>query len=245
MSFKQKIDNFYGVTAKGSSFKVEIIAGIATFLAMAYILIVNPNQILYQGTSDIRWASIFIATAFGAIIGTLLMSIYAKMPIAQASGMGLNAMLGTIIGGGIGAYSIYKFEYSLPNALLLVFISGIVFVLLSIIPIGKNKETGKFITLREKIFDGIPDTIKKSISVGIGFFIAFIGLQNAGAVQTNPYTLVQFVDFKPMFLGQTTTEVNGVTTLLPWVTTLVSFIGLIMICLFVHFKKKGAVIYGI
>ena len=245
MSFKQKIDNFYGVTSKGSSFKVEIIAGIATFLAMAYILIVNPNQILYQGTSDIRWASIFIATAFGAIIGTLLMSIYAKMPIAQASGMGLNAMLGTIIGGGIGAYSIYKFEYSLPNALLLVFISGIVFVLLSIIPIGKNKETGKFITLREKIFDGIPDTIKKSISVGIGFFIAFIGLQNAGAVQTNPYTLVQFVDFKPMFLGQTTTEVNGVTTLLPWVTTLVSFIGLIMICLFAHFKKKGAVIYGI
>ena len=93
-SFKERLDRFWGVSAHGSSFKVEIIAGIATFLAMSYILIVNPNQILYAGSADTRWSSIFIATAFGAVIGTLLMSVYAKMPLAQAPGLGLNSMVG-------------------------------------------------------------------------------------------------------------------------------------------------------
>ena len=88
---KEKLNSFFKVSESGSSFKVEIIAGIATFLAMSYILIVNPNQILYAGAADSRWPSLFIATAFGAIIGTLLMSLYAKMPLAQASGMGLNS----------------------------------------------------------------------------------------------------------------------------------------------------------
>ena len=97
-SFKERMNRFWNVTALGSSFKVEIIAGIATFLAMSYILVVNPNQILYAGTNDPRWSSLFIATAFGAILGTLLMSIYAKMPLAQAPGMGLNSMLGGVIG---------------------------------------------------------------------------------------------------------------------------------------------------
>ena len=176
--FKEKLDNFWGISKLGSSFKVEIIAGIATFLAMSYILIVNPNQILYAGSSDPRWSSIFIATAFGAVIGTLLMSVYAKMPLAQASGMGLNSAMGSVIGGGVGAFA-YGFTYSLSNALFLVLISGILFIILSIVPIGKSKETGRWITLREKIFDGMPDCIKKSIPVGIGLFITFIGLQNA------------------------------------------------------------------
>ena len=112
---KEKFDVFFGIKESGSSFKVEIIAGIATFLAMSYILIVNPNQILYGGSSDPSWASLFIATAFGAIIGTLLMSLYAKMPLAQASGMGLNSTLGGVIGGGLGFYA-YNIEYSLANA---------------------------------------------------------------------------------------------------------------------------------
>lgn len=102
-NFKNKVDKFYGVSEKGSSFKVEIIAGIATFLAMAYILIVNPNNILFAtGINDPRWSSIFIATAFGAVIGTLLMSILAKMPLAQAPGLGLNSAIGGLIGGGAG-----------------------------------------------------------------------------------------------------------------------------------------------
>ena len=119
--FKAKIDSFFGITQKGSSFKIEIIAGIATFLAMAYILTVNPNNILFETkTDDARWASIFIATAFGAIIGTLLMAFLSKMPLAQAPGLGLNAMVSGLLGGGLIGYSL-----SFGSAMLLVFISGV------------------------------------------------------------------------------------------------------------------------
>lgn len=240
-SFKQRLDEFWGVSSKGSSFKVEIIAGIATFLAMAYILTVNPNQILYGGSSDPRWASIFIATAFGAILGTILMSVYAKMPLAQAPGMGLNSTLGSVIGGGIGLYA-YTFSYSLANALLLVFISGVLFLVLSIVPIKKDKTTGKWITLREKIFDGMPASIRKAIPVGIGLFIAFIGMQNAKIITDNQYTLVQFVDFTEIFKGKLTDETGAA---LPYAHALVALISFFVIVILSKFKVKGSVIYGI
>ena len=240
-SFKQRIDQFWGITAKGSNFKVEIIAGIATFLAMAYILTVNPNQILYGGTGDARWASVFIATAFGAIIGTLLMSLYAKMPLAQAPGMGLNSTLGGVIGGGVGAFA-YNYSYSLSNALLLVFISGVLFLVLSILPIKKDKTTGKWITLREKIFDGMPECIRKAIPVGIGMFIAFIGMQNARMIVTNQYTLVEFADFTKLFTGHLTAPEGH---LYDYVYASVAVISLASIAILSHYKVKGAVIYGI
>ena len=238
---KEKLDNFWGISKLGSSFKVEIIAGIATFLAMSYILIVNPNQILYAGSADPRWSSIFIATAFGAVIGTLLMSVYAKMPLAQASGMGLNSALGSIIGGCVGKYA-YEYTYSLSNALLLVFISGVLFLLLSIVPIGKSKETGQWITLREKIFDGMPYCIRKAIPVGIGLFIAFIGLQNAKIVGANEYTLLEFVDLTKVFSGSLT-DTKG--ELLPYTYAIVGLVSFISIAILAHFKIKGAVIFGI
>ena len=120
-----KLDSFFDVSKRNSSVKIEIFAGLTTFLAMAYILIVNPNNILWGGTSDPRFASVFIATALGAFIGTLLMALLAKMPLAQAPGMGLNATVGTIVGGALG------FGFSYGNAMALVFISGIIFLLLS------------------------------------------------------------------------------------------------------------------
>lgn len=240
-SFKERMDRFWNVTALGSSFKVEIIAGIATFLAMSYILVVNPNQILYAGTNDPRWSSLFIATAFGAILGTLLMSIYAKMPLAQAPGMGLNSMLGGVIGGGVGAFS-YSIHYSLAQALFLVFISGVLFLLLSVIPISKNKLTGKFITLREKIFDGMPECIRKAIPVGIGLFIAFIGLQNAKIISANQYTLVEFVDLTKVFTGKLH-DADG--NLYNYTYAIVGLISFIAIAILSHYKIKGAVIYGI
>ena len=97
-----KLDNYFEVSKRKSSIKIEIFAGITTFLAMAYILTVNPTNILWDGTLDPRFSSVFIATALGAFIGTLLMALLAKMPLAQAPGMGLNAMIGTIIGGAMG-----------------------------------------------------------------------------------------------------------------------------------------------
>lgn len=240
-SFKQRLDDFWGISKNNSSFRVEIIAGIATFLAMAYILTVNPNQILYASTSDSRWASLFIATAFGAIVGTLLMSLYAKMPFAQASGMGLNSTVGGVIGGGVGAFG-YVHEYSLANALLLVLISGVIFLLLSIVPIGKNKETGSMITLREKIFDGMPKAVRTAIPVGIGFFIAFIGFQNAKIISGNPYTLVSFVDLTKIFSGSLH---DATGALYDYTYAIVALVGFTAICVLSHFKVKGAVIYGI
>lgn len=240
-SFKQRLDAFFKISASGSSFKVEIIAGIATFLAMAYILTVNPNQILYAGSSDPRWASLFIATTFGAIIGTLLMSVYAKMPFAQAPGMGLNSILGGIIGGGIGSYS-YAYEYSLANALLLVFISGLAFLIFSIVPVGRDKKTGQLVNLREKIYEGMPDCLRKSIPVGIGFFIAFIGLQNAKIVVDNKHTLLQFVDFTKIFSGSLTDAEGNLYNYAYAIVGLVSFFAIVTLS---RFKVKGAVIFGI
>ena len=228
--FKAKLDNFFGISASGSSIKIEIIAGIATFLAMVYILVVNPNNILYGGTADPRWSSVFIATAFGAVIGTLLMALLAKMPLAQAPGLGLNSAVGALVGGAAGIV------FPLGTALLLVFISGIIFLVLSIVPCGRNKKTGALMSLREKIFDGIPKPIRIAIPVGIGLFIAFIGLQNAKIIIDNPYTLVGLVKFNNISDYQT----GG-----PAAQAVVCITALIIIGVLSHFKVKGAVIIGI
>ena len=122
--FKKKKQNkfvSFFMNGRDSTVKIEIFAGIATFLAMAYILTVNPNNILWGGTADPRFSSVFIATALGAFIGTMLMALLAKMPLAQAPGMGLNAIVGTVVGGAMG------FSFSYGNAMMLVFVSGIIF----------------------------------------------------------------------------------------------------------------------
>ena len=232
----KKIDSFWGISSKGSSIKIEIFAGIATFLAMAYILTVNPNSIIEGGIEDIRWASVFISTAIGAVIGTLLMAFLAKSPLAQASGMGLNSMVGGILGGSFG------FAFSFGNAMLLVFISGIAFLILSVIPCGRDKITGKKISLREKIFDVMPNAIKKSITVGIGLFIAFIGFQNASLVQTHPGTMLQFVDLSS---SNAWLAPNGLPGVGAAREAMVALFGLIIISILSHYKVKGAVIIGI
>ena len=225
-----KFDSFFGITSRKSTTRIEIFAGLTTFLAMAYILIVNPNNILWGGVSDPRFSSVFIATALGAFIGTLLMAILARMPLAQAPGMGLNAMIGTIVGGAMG------FAYSYGNAMAIVFISGVIFLLLSFIPCGRNKRTGKLLSLREKIFEGIPVSIRTSISVGIGLFIAFIGLQNASIITDNQFTLLQMVDFNNYDLW-----VPGGAAC----SAIVCLFGLLVIGVLSHYKVKGSVIIGI
>lgn len=207
---------------KQTSVRTEVVAGIVTFLAMAYILTVNPNQILYAGTADPRWSSLFIATAFGAIIGTLLMAFLAKMPLAQASGMGLNSLVGSIIGGGIGAYA-YGFSFSLGQAFLMVLISGLVFLLLSVISV-KGK------TVREMVFDGMPVPVRSAISVGIGLFIAYIGFQNAGVIVSNQYTQIALADF---------TDWGSCKP------AIVALIGLFLIAILDKMNVKGSVILGI
>ena len=224
-----KFDKFFGVTKFGSSIRTEIIAGLVTFLAMCYILVVNPDNLVGGGSP--LWASVFIATAFGAIIGTLLMALFAKMPFAQAPGLGLNSMLFTLIAG----YLVTGKEYSFGAAMLLVLISGVFFLIVSLVPIKKDKDSGKWITLRELIFDGMPATIRKGISVGIGLFIAFIGLQK-GLIVDSPYTLVDLVPFNNPDAG----ALGGICC-----NAIVILFGLFVITILSHFKVKGAIIIGI
>ena len=214
----------YDPKEKQTNVKTEIIAGIVTFLAMCYILTVNPNQILYAGTADGRWSSLFMATAFGAVIGTLLMAFLSKMPLAQASGMGLNSLVGSIIGGGVGAFA-YGFDFTIGQAFLMVLISGFAFLLLSVITI-KGK------TFRELVFDGMPVAVRSAISVGIGLFIAYIGFQNAGVIVANQYTQVALVDFTVWGTGTAK-------------TACVALIGLFLIAILDKFEVKGSVIIGI
>ena len=222
---KNKLDKMFQISKNKSNLKTEIFAGFAVFLATAYILTVNPNNILVNGASDPRWASVFIATALGAAIGSLLMAFLAKMPLIQAPGMGINALVGGIIGGSAG------FSYSFGNALFLIFISGIIFLLFSYVKIGKNK-----IPLRERIFDGIPKSIRIAISVGIGLFIAFIGLKNSGIINGNQFTLVEMVKFSNPELWQ-----SGGQAL----KAIVTLFGLLVMTILSHYKVRGSVIYGI
>lgn len=232
--------DFFGIKKAGSSVKVEIFAGIATFLAMSYILTVNPNQMLRFNVNDPKWSSVFLATALGAIVGTLLMAFLAKMPYAQASGMGLNSMVGTIVGASVGI------SYSFGNAMLIILIDGILFLLVSIIPIGRDKKTKKLITLREKIFDGMPKTVRTAITVGIGLFICYIGFQNAHVINANQFTLTEFVNLasKDAWAPITYSE-DGVLLTGTARFAIVALFGLFVIAVLDYFKVKGAVIIGI
>ena len=233
---------------KQTSVRTELIAGVVTFLAMAYILTVNPNQ-LFTSTASAYWSSAFIATAIGAVIGTLLMAFVAKMPLAQASGMGLNSMLGGMIGGWSG----YNAKFTPGQAFFLVLISGLVFLALSLIKI-KGK------TFRELVFDGMPVSVRSAISVGIGLFIAYIGFQNAGIIVTNNFTQVGLVDFTNW--GEqivnngsitwdevtgfgSTDQFSGTVRFAAAKTACVAFVGLFLIAILDKLKVKGSIIFGI
>ena len=222
------MEKLFKLKERKTKVSIEIMAGITTFLAMSYILIVNPNTIL-SGTSDPRFSSVFIATAIGSFIASLLMSLIANSPLVEAPGMGFNAMIGGIIAGSLG------FAYSYGNAMLLVFISGLLFLLISVLPSSK-KENGRVLSLRELLLDGIPVCLRKAIPIGIGLFITFIGLQCSSLIVDNKFTLLQLVDFNNYDLWH-----NGGAAL----QAIVMLFGLIIISILSHYKVKGSVIIGI
>lgn len=219
-----KLDSFFGVKKSGSTFRTEIVAGIVTFLAMAYILTLNPMLMLNLfgpvNAYDHLRSSVFIATALGAFLGTLLMAIYAKLPLAQAPGLGLNSMVGGLLGG-----SLIGTALSFGNAMLLVLISGVLFLLLSLIKISGT-------SIRQIIYTAIPESIRKAISVGIGLFIAIIGLANAGIVGTGAGTVIDLVYFNTWDMA-----LVG--------PALVCIVGFIVIAVLSHLNVKGSVIIGI
>ena len=168
----ERIKKFFKIEERGSSIRTELIGGLVTFLAMAYILAVNPNIL---GAAGMPAGGVFIATAIASAVATLIMGLYANYPIALAPGMGINALFAFTVVLGSG--------YTWQEALAATFISGVVFLIISFTP------------LRKSIINAVPASLKKAIGAGIGFFIAFIGLKNAGIIVANPATFVGLGDF--------------------------------------------------
>ncbi len=170
------LEKFFKLKENGTNVKTEIMAGITTFMTMAYILAVNPDILSASGMDA---NAVLLATALASFLGTVLMALFANYPFALAPGMGLNAYFAFTV---VGIYG-----YSWQIALMAVFVEGLVFIVLSVT------------NVREAIFNAIPMTLKSAVSAGIGLFIAFIGLQNAKIVVNNESTLVSYQNFKTDF----------------------------------------------
>lgn len=203
------LEKFFKLKENGTDVKTEVIGGVTTFMAMAYILAVNPSILSASGMDA---QAILIATALASFVGTMCMALMANYPFALAPGLGLNAYFAFTVCGTMG--------YSWQFALFAVFAEGIIFLVLSLT------------NVREAIFDSIPLQLKKGVSVGIGLFIAFIGLENGNIVVNSDSTLVTFVNFREDF-----TNVG--------VCALLALIGLLIISVLYVKKVKGAILIGI
>lgn len=188
--------------------KTEVMAGITTFMTMAYILAVNPSIL---GSTGMDPTAVLLATALASFIGTACMAFMANLPFVLSAGMGLNAYMAYTVCAGYG--------YSWHVALLAVFAEGLVFIVLSLT------------NVREAIFNAIPLTLKRGVSVGIGLFIAFIGLQNAG-LSVDSSTLVTIISFPENF------HTAGICALL-------ALVGLFIMAVLYTYHVKGAILYGI
>lgn len=196
-------EKFFQLKAHGTTPKTELLAGVTTFLTMAYILAVNPDILSVTGMDK---GALFTATAVASIVGTLAMALLARLPFAQAPGMGMNAFFAFTVVLGMG--------YSWQFALTAILIEGLIFFLMNVF------------NVREAIVNAIPNTLKYAISAGIGLFIAFIGLQNAGLVVLNEATMVSMGDIT-----------QG--------PALLAAIGLVITSVLLILKVKGALLVGI
>ncbi|WP_069650299.1 NCS2 family permease [Caloranaerobacter ferrireducens] len=206
------MDKFFKLTENNTNIRTEITAGITTFMTMAYILIVNP---LTLSATGMDFGALFTATALSAIAATLVMALYANYPFALAPGMGLNAFFAYTVVLGMG--------YSWKFALTAVFLEGIIFIILT------------FLNIREAIINCIPLNIKHAVSVGIGLFIAFIGLVNAGIVKTGMFHVGNDK------LGGIIVKLGDITSGAP----LLALIGLVITGILLARNVKGALLIGI
>ena len=201
-------ERVFKLSQHNTNVKTEVMAGITTFMTMAYILAVNPSIL---GSTGMDSTAVLLATALASFVGTACMALMANLPFALSAGMGLNAYMAYTVVAGYG--------YSWQVALLAVFIEGLIFIVLSLT------------SVREAIFNAIPLTLKKGVSVGIGLFIAFIGLQNAG-LSVDSSTLVTITSFTENF------HTSGICALLALVGLFITAV------LYIH-RVKGAILFGI
>ncbi|MDY3130231.1 MAG: NCS2 family permease [Treponema sp.] len=199
------MEKLFKLKERGTTVSKEIIAGITTFLAMAYILAVNPGML---GETGMGFGPVFTATAIASAIATLVMAFWANLPVALAPGMGLNAFFTYTVCFGMGC--------SWQLALTAVFVEGIIFIILSLFGI------------REKIINAIPSGMKKAVAVGIGLFIALIGLANAGIVASDTGTIIGFVNFN-----------------MSSKTAIVAMLGLVITIVLYLLKVPGAILLAI
>lgn len=204
------LEKFFKLTENKTDVKTEVMAGITTFMTMAYILAVNPN-ILSAAGMDAN--AVLIATAIASFVGTVLMALLANYPFALAPGMGLNAYFAYTVVLGMG--------YSWQIALMAVFVEGLIFIVLSLT------------NVREAIFNAIPMNLKSAVSVGIGLFIAFIGLQNAKLIINDDATLLTY----QKFAGDEFQTVG--------ITALIALIGVLIMSILLIKKVKGGILLGI
>lgn len=203
------LEKMFKLSQNKTNVKTEVMAGITTFMTMAYILAVNPSILSAAGMDP---TAVLVATALASFIGTAAMALMANLPFVLSAGMGLNAYMAFTVCGSMG--------YSWQVALLAVFVEGIIFIVLSLT------------NIREAIFNAIPLPLKRGVSVGIGLFIAFIGLQNAGLSVLEPSTKVTIVDFTQNFSSA------GISALL-------CIVGLLITAV-LHIKNvKGSILIGI
>ncbi|MCC8162343.1 MAG: NCS2 family permease [Lachnospiraceae bacterium] len=203
------LENLFKLKENGTNVRTEVIAGVTTFMTMAYILALNPSILSASGMDA---NAVLMATAIASFIGTMAMALLANYPFALAPGLGLNAYFAYTVCGSMG--------YSWQFALLAVFVEGLIFILLSLT------------NVREAIFNAIPAQLKKGVSVGIGLFVAFIGLQNGGLVVNDDSTLVAITSFVSDF------NTTGISALL-------CIIGVFIIAVLSVKKVKGSILIGI
>ncbi len=213
----ENVRKFFKLSENGTDVKTEILAGITTFMTMAYILAVNPGIMAAAGTDQ---GAVFTATVLSGLIGTFLMALFSNYPFALAPGMGLNAYFAYTVVQGVG----YRWQV----ALTAVFVEGIIFLILSLT------------NVREAIFNAIPINLKSAVSVGIGLYIAFIDLQNAKIV-IGGSTLLQ------LFSLDSYNSVNGVQASFEdvGITVLLALIGIIITGILVVKNIKGNILWGI
>ena len=208
------LEKFFKLKENKTDVKTEIMAGITTFMTMAYILAVNPSVLSAAGMDPTAvLLATCIATALAAFVGTAMMALFANYPFALAPGMGLNAYF---------AYTVVlNMGYSWQIALMAVFVEGIIFIILSLT------------NVREAIFNAIPMTLKSAVSVGIGLFIAFIGLQNAKIVVNSDATLLTYQSFK----GDTFHSIG--------IGAILALIGVLITAILLVKRVKGGILLGI
>lgn len=205
--FENWLNDYFSIGENGSTIRTEIIAGITTFLTMAYIIVVNPQILAKAGMPQ---GAVFVATCLAAAVATLVMGLYAKYPIALAPGMGLNAFFAFTI--------VLTYKYTWQQALWAVFLSGVLFFLISVFRI------------REYIINAIPMNLKLAVSAGVGLFLAIIALENAGIIVDHPATLVTLGKLDPRLIAS-------------W-PAILAILGFILIAALNYRNIPGATIIG-